>query len=187
MSEGTQMRSKRHPHGNLGFSLIETMFAIVLLMVGVLSLGLVLSAGISYMNTSKQDFIAQQKAQETVESIFAARDTGVLAFPSIQNVGNGPGIFVNGALPLCDPGPDGIVGTADDDCTKPDSIVAPGPDGILGTADDVITPLGNFTRTVVIANVAGNSSLREITVTVSYRTGRVTRSYTANTLISAVF
>lgn len=167
--------------------MIETLFAIIIFMVAIMSLAAVLSAGVAYMNSAQQDFIAQQKATETVESIFTARDSGLLSFPSIQNVGNGPGIFLNGPLELCDPGPDGIVGTADDNCAIPDSIVAPGPDGILGTADDVVIPLTNLRRTIVIANVPGNPSLRTITVTITYTVGRFNRQYTLNTLISAVF
>jgi type II secretory pathway pseudopilin PulG len=185
MSKQKQM--KRQCRGSAGFSLIETMFAIIVLAVGVLSLGAVLSAGIAYMNSSEQSFIAQQKATETIESIFTARDSGTLSFPSIQNVGNGAGIFLNGALELCDPGPDGIVGTADDNCAIPDAIVAPGPDGILGTADDIITPLTNFRRTIVITNVPGNTALRTITVTINYTVGRFNRQYSTSTLISAAF
>jgi type II secretory pathway pseudopilin PulG len=181
------MQAKQVRRGNRGFSLIETMFAIIVLMVGILSLAAVLGAGIAYMNSSQQSFLAQQKATETVESIFTARDSGTLSFPSIQNVGNGAGIFLNGPLPLCDPGPDGIVGTADDNCAIPDEIVAPGPDGILGTADDIHTPLSNFTRTIVITNVPGNTALRTITVTINYTVGKFQRSYSTSTLISAAF
>jgi type II secretory pathway pseudopilin PulG len=181
------LRMNRDRNSSCGFSLIETLFAIIIFMVGIASLGAVLAAGIAYMNSSQQDFIAQQKATETVESIFTARDSGLLSFPSIQNVGNGAGIFLNGPLQLCDAGPDGIVGTADDNCALPDSIVAPGPDGILGTADDIIIPLSNFRRTIVITNVPGNPALRNISVTITYTAGRLNRQYTLNTLISAVF
>jgi type II secretory pathway pseudopilin PulG len=185
MRNTAQMEPKRHSTN--GFTLIETLFSIIIFMVGILSLGAVLSAGIAYMNTSQQDFIAQQKATESVESIFTARDSGTLSFPSIQNVGNGAGIFLNGPAQLCDAGPDGIVGTADDNCAIPDAIVAPGPDGILGTADDIRTPLTNFRRTIVITNVPGNPALRTITVTINYTQGRLNRQYQVSTLISAVF
>jgi hypothetical protein len=94
---------------------------------------------------------------------------------------------LNGPLELCDPGPDGIVGTADDNCAIPDAIVAPGPDGILGTPDDIITPLTNFRRTIVITNVPGNTALRSISVTITYTVGRFTRQYSTSTLISAAF
>jgi len=38
--------------------------------------------------------------------------------------------FLTGPRQLCDPGPDGILGTVDDNCAGlPDAIVLPGPDG----------------------------------------------------------
>jgi len=170
-----------------GFSLIETMFAIMVLSFGVLSLAAVLASGIAYMNSSQSDFIAQQKASEAVESIFTARDSGALLFAQIQNVSN-LGIFSDGPQKLCDPGLDGIVGTGDDDCTKPDCIQTPGPDGILGTADDVCMPLSTFTRTIAITtNVGGDANLRQITVTMNYTSGRFARQYQVVTYISATF
>jgi type II secretory pathway pseudopilin PulG len=170
-----------------GFSLIETMFAIIVLSFGVLSLAAVLASGLAYMNSSQSDFIAQQKASEATESIFTARDSGALLFSQIQNVSN-LGIFTDGPTQLCDPGPDGILGTGDDDCTKPDCIQTPGPDGILGTADDVCMPLSNITRTIAITtNVGGNTNLRQITVTMNYTSGRFQRQYQLVTYISANF
>jgi len=171
----------------VGFSLLEVMFAILVLSFGVLSLAAVLASGIAYMSSSQSDFLAQQKAGEAVESIFTARDTGAVSFSQIQNVSTG-GIFVNGPVKLCDPGPDGIVGTVDDNCALPDCIQTPGPDGILGTADDVCMPLSTFTRTIAITTgVLGNPNLNEITVTMNYTAGRFQRQYQVSTYISASF
>lgn len=181
------MRTRSPKSENAGFSLLETLIAILVLSFGVLSLAAMLGAGIAYMNSSQSDFIAQQKASEAVESIFTARDSGALAWPAIQNAVNG-GIFLNGPLPLLDPGPDGIVGTADDNALKPDCILSPGPDGVLGDADDVCVPLQNFTRTIAITpNVNGNPNLRQITVTMNYRVGQFTRQYQLVTFISSSF
>jgi len=52
-------------------------------------------------------------------------------------------------------------------------LVLPGPDGILGTADDITESLSNFTRTITFAPVflptgAVNTNLIGVTVTVSY-------------------
>jgi hypothetical protein len=83
------------------------------------------------------------------------------------------------------------VGTANDDAAHPDSvIVGPGPDGILGTADDVTIPLSNMKRTIQIAHVldaAGNvePNVRTITVTMTYRVGSLNRTYTLVSYISA--
>jgi Tfp pilus assembly protein PilV len=182
-----KMRTKMQKKNETGFSLLETMFAILVLSFGVLSLAAVLASGLAYMGSSQSDFLAQQKASEAVESIFTARDSGALLFSQIQNVSNG-GIFTNGPAQLCDPGPDGIVGTTDDNCAKPDCIQTPGPDGILGTADDICMPLQTFTRTIAITtSVAGNLNLRQITVTMNYSAGRLTRQYQLVTYISASF
>jgi len=70
-------------------------------------------------------------------------------------------------------------------------IVLPGPDGILGTADDTIQSLVNFTRTISISQVLQpngqvNQNLMAISVTVSYtKNGWPARSYTTNGLISS--
>ena len=181
------MQTKMQKRTETGFSLIETMFAILILSFGVLSLAAVLASGLAYMGSSQLDFLAQQKASEATESIFTARDSGALLFSQIQNVSN-LGIFSDGPQQLCDPGPDGIVGTTDDNCNKPDCIQTPGPDGILGTADDICIPLQTFTRTIAITtNVGGNTNLRQITVTMNYNAGRLPRQYQLVTYISASF
>jgi hypothetical protein len=95
------------------------------------------------------------------------------------------GIFTAAPTPLCDPGADGIVGTADDNCALPDSIVTPGPDGKLGTPDDVNIPLSNFTRTITITAIPGTTEVRQITVTITYTAGGFNRTYTLSTNISA--
>ncbi len=164
-----------------GFTLIETMIAIFVLAFGLLSLAMVFVEGITFRSVAKYDLIAKEKAAQAVESIFTARDTGTITWAQIQNVSNG-GIFRNEALPLVHPGPDGLVNTADDDPTRPDTIVDPGPDGILGNADDVVVVLGNFTRQIVIT--PRSATLRQIQVILQYQAGRLPRTYTLNTLIS---
>jgi hypothetical protein len=70
-------------------------------------------------------------------------------------------------------------------------MVLPGPDGILGTADDQIMSLGNFTRTIAINQVllpsgAVNTNMMAITITVTcIKGGWPSRTYTANGLISS--
>jgi type II secretory pathway pseudopilin PulG len=186
VSEDMNMRTNARKKSESGFSLLETIMAIVVLTIGVLSLAGVLAAGLAYMSTSQLDFIAQQKASEAVESIFTARDSGALTWPQILNVADG-GIFSPAASQLLDPGPDGILGTADD-ALPVDCIVSPGPDGILGTADDTCAPLNPFTRTIAITtNVNGDTNLRQITVTMNYTAGRLARQYQLITFISAVY
>ena len=172
--------------GQKGFTLLETMVALAVLFVGLVALAAMLATSIAFENSAQADFIAQQKAAEAVESIFTARDMQTVTFAQLQNVSSG-GIFLNGALELCNPGPDGIVDTADDNCAEPDVILKPGPDGILGTADDIQIVLSTYykmTRTVTISNIVGETGVRMIQVTINYQTGMLTRSYTLTTYIS---
>jgi len=165
--------------------MIEVMVAMVILAAGVLSLVSVLTQGLRANYRTQIQYIAQQKAQEAMESIFTARDTRLVASAQISNVSNG-GIFKDNAQPLCAPGPDGLFGTADDDCTQPDGIViAPGPDNIFGTADDVSINLNPWmTRTIVIAPVANTTNLKSITVTINWTFQGQTSQYQLVTFIS---
>jgi Prokaryotic N-terminal methylation motif len=174
-----------------GFSLMEAMIAVLVLSFGILSLAAVFAQGLLFSQASQYDYIAQKKSEEAVESIFNARNTQATSWAQIQNVSAG-GIFLDGAQPLLAPGlTNGLVGTAGDDAAHPDSvIVGPGPDGILGTADDVTIPLSNMQRTIVIAPVfdaAGNvePNVRTITITMNYKVGRLNRTYTLVSYISA--
>jgi type II secretory pathway pseudopilin PulG len=169
-----------------GFTLIEAMMSIIILSFGVLSLAAVYAQGIMYASLTQYDYIAEKKAEEAVETIFTARDTKILTWAQIQNVSTG-GVFIDGAQPLLDPGPDGLVGTADDNTALPDSIiVGPGPDGKLGTADDVVVNLNPWmTRTIAMAPVTSEANLRQITITINYQVGRIKRTYTLISYISA--
>jgi type II secretory pathway pseudopilin PulG len=178
-----QRRISRLP---AGFTLIEAMISIMILSFGVLSLAAVYAQGIMYASLTQYDYIAEKKAEEAVETIFTARDTKVLTWAQIQNVAQG-GVFLGGPQPLLDPGADGLVGTADDNAALPDSIIiGPGPDGILGTADDLVVNLNPWMkRTVGITAVTGETNLRQITVTINYQVGKIQRTYTLISYISA--
>jgi prepilin-type N-terminal cleavage/methylation domain-containing protein len=167
-----------------GFSLLEVMFAMVILAIGMLatlaSLGIMIGAG----ETSQEDMFARQIASEAMESIFNARNTSQLGFSSINNTtASPPGIFIGTAqAPKC-AGPDGIIGTADDvACLTASGAVCPyggvecltepGPDGIVGTADDVIITFQNYTRTISITPLLENGTtvptLVLVTITINY-------------------
>lgn len=186
--------------GQRGFTLAETMIAIVVTSVGIIGLLAVFATAVTTTQNAQQNLIARQKALETMESIYTARNTQQITFAQIANISSG-GIFTSGATPLLSAGPDGLVNTADDvdfpasgACPAgPECITLPGPDGILGTADDTAMSLANFSRQIQIANVLESDgvtidpNLKQITVTVSYFSAGSTtaRSYTVNALISA--
>src|SRR6202008_2420070 len=152
-----------------GFTLLEIVIAMAVLSFGILAFASFYTQGMQASYRSQIQFIAQEKAQEALETIYTARDTQMLSFAQINNVSQG-GVFKDGPQPLLAPGPDGLVGTADDDANNPDGIVVgPGPDGILGTADDIQIPLNPWmTRTITIVPVPNQVNLNQITITINY-------------------
>lgn len=186
-------------HDESGFSLIETIVAMGILATGLLGLAGVFTLGMAHMATSSANLVAREKAREAVESVHTARDTRTITWCQIYNVtgtrsaectGAAPGVFLDGAQPLKDPGDDGLVNTADDAGIEEQRL--PGPDGILGNTDDVHIQMTNYTRTILISNVTQddgtgiNQDLRKITVTITYNVGPVRRSYVLNTYISRI-
>ena len=181
------MRPQEPLRKTKGFTLLETMIALVVLGVGILGLAAMLGDSLSYMQTSQADFIAQQKAEQTIEAIFTAKYTNTITWSQVSNFGvaNPGGLFLATPQPLLQPGTDGLLGSVNDVGAPPDYILQPGPDGKLGTADDVKLPLSNYTRTIQIVNFLGDANLRTINVTINYTQGRLARQYTLSTLISA--
>ena len=172
-----------------GFSLVEVLFAMGVLMVGVLGAAAVMAAGMQNLSSSPGDVIVTQKAAQAIEAVFAARDSHKLTWAQIQNVqgesGSDNGIFVDGALPLKLSGTDGLVNTLDDPPLI-ETITLPGLDKLLNTADDSHVELNGYTREIKIRDVAGeNGQLRSIAVTMIYRNGNTHRTYTLTTYISA--
>lgn len=176
-----------------GFSLMEVVVAMSILMIGLLGLAQVFYVGTSLVATSSPNLVAREKAREAIESVHTARDTRVIQWAQIRNVnapGNCPqgtaavggGNFLNGIQQMQLAGPDGLVNTGDDAGYD----VTPGPDNRLGTADDV--PLSGFQREIQICDVVGNPDLRQIVVTIRYRgtaaVGNLNREYRLTTFIS---
>ena len=161
------------------------MVAMTVLAAGVLSVISIFTQGLKSCYGTQFQYIAQQKAQESLETIFTARDTKLLTFAQIANVSKG-GVFKDNAQKLCAPGPDGLFGTQDDDCTNPDVVVTgPGPDGVFGTADDVVTNLNPWmTRTIVITPVATTPNLNQITITMNWTFQGQSYSYVVTSYIS---
>lgn len=166
-----------------GTSLIETAIALGVLSVGALGVAAIFTQGMARTNSSPGDLIATQKAQEAIESVFAARDSHTITWAQLRNVtgtGSDGGIFLDGPLPIKDPGNDGIINTADDGAVE--TTTYPGRDLAFGTADDISVTLSGFTREIQIRNLTAD--LRSITVIVTYRDGPAVRRYTLTAYIS---
>jgi prepilin-type N-terminal cleavage/methylation domain-containing protein len=164
--EGNQMKRRVR---EAGFTLIEVAVAIVVLTIGVVGIASVFVSGLKVMGSSQNTFVAKEKAEEAIESVFAGRDDQNLKWAMILNVkgasGSDGGVFLDGPLNINDPGPDGLVNTADDGAME--YIVEPGPDGVYGTADDVQVPLAQFCREIQIRNSPTIPNLRTLTVIIT--------------------
>ncbi len=182
-----------------GFSLLEVVISMAVLTVGLVSLLGVFGLAMASTQTSQQDMIAKQLANEELESIVTARNTSQLGWDDIQNVGStncssgagSCGIFLVGMNPIYNSGPDGIFGTGDDTSAGEQTLQQPGPDGIYGSADDVKIPLTGFQRKILISPVYDSNgnlviSLRGVNVTVQYATtqANLPKTYVLSSFIS---
>jgi hypothetical protein len=152
--------------------------------IGLMALVGTVAIGTRRITGSQDQLIASQRAAEAVESVFKARDNRTLLWAQIMNVAGGGadgGIFLDGPRQMREPGPDGIMNTADDGAIQ--EIVRPGPDGLLGTPDDERIPLTNFTREIEIRTIRPN--LRQLRVIVRYRTVGGPTQYVITTFISS--
>jgi prepilin-type N-terminal cleavage/methylation domain-containing protein len=173
-------KAKESYGSHRGFSLVETLIAMVILSGGLLALASGLSQGMLIMSTSHYHQIAKDKASEALESVNTSRDTHIINWGQIRNVSQG-GIFLNGALALRAHGNDGLVNTADDGALETETL--PGPDGTLGNADDIVNSLDAFRRQIIITDISPN--LRQIRVVVTYQIGHLNRQYELISYISA--
>jgi prepilin-type N-terminal cleavage/methylation domain-containing protein len=169
-----------------GFTLVETVIAMAVLSFGVLSLSAIYTQGLRASAQTQIQFIAQQKAQEALETLFTARDTKLLTWAQIANVSQG-GVFKDGPQALLAAGPDGLIGTADDDAANPNTIViGPGADNVLGTSDDVTINLNPWmTRTIAITPDAKIPNLNHVTITINYAFEGQAGQFVLNSYLSA--
>ncbi|HXZ41227.1 MAG TPA: prepilin-type N-terminal cleavage/methylation domain-containing protein [Terriglobales bacterium] len=180
-----------------GFTLLEVMFSMVIMTVGLVSLLAVMGIAMASTATSEQNAISKRLADEALESILTARETDEVQWSNIANgncvVGTGctTGIFLTGTQNIDLPGVDGIVGTSDDAAAGPQVLDLPGPSGVVQSPDggpcalpDNCLQLTNYQRTIVITPV--NGTLDQVTITVSYVNAqlKVANNYVLSTLVS---
>jgi prepilin-type N-terminal cleavage/methylation domain-containing protein len=192
-----------------GFSLIEMMVAMSILVIGLLGLAQVFYLGMVNASTSSANLIAREKAREAIESVHTARDTRTIVWAGVRNVtaptctaiaaagaqpavaftAVGGGVFLNGEQALRQPGADGLVNTADDAAAGPEELPGangrfePGPPPAVRTAANDDVAIDQFWREIAICDV--NPDLRQIQVSVRYRVGAIERRYTLMTYISS--
>lgn len=180
-----------------GFSYIDVMIAIVIMMVGILAMVGALSANIVRSMESEKRNLAKQLAMSTIESITSAKEIerpGVVdGWESLRNVISPPplgepnGIFLTGFNPVrADFGWDGVAGTIDDACA------ASGPCIVAGRPDNTSEVMQGFQRQIVITDVTDPErpsppnpiTRRRIEVTIQYFVNQATRTETTATIIT---
>jgi len=201
---GLQIRrselSRERRTAEAGFSLVEVLISMAVLTVGMVSLLGVFGLAMAATQTSQQDMIAKQLANESYESLVTASNSTQISWDDINNVGstNCPvtgvsscGIFLVGTQPIYNAGVDGIYGTADDATAGGQTLQDPGPDGVFLTADDTFVPLTNYQRSIVISPLYDSNSnlitnLRSVTITMQYTTpqSKQQKTYILNSYIS---
>jgi hypothetical protein len=165
-------------HGSYsGFSLVETLIAMLVLSSGLLALASAFAQGMIIMSSAHSHQIAKEKASEAIESVFTSRDTRIISWNQIRNQDQA-GIFLDGLQSLRRPGPDGLVNTEDDRLQPIETETKTGPDG-----QQVEMPLTAFRREIDIQDITAN--LRRITVTVTYSIGHIDRQYQVVAFISS--
>lgn len=169
-----------------GFSYIDVMIALVILMVGVLALLSGISASILQSRGHEQQQLAKQYATSTMESIMSVKETDSarLGWNAVGNVGSNPdsngnpqGIFVTGFQPV---------------------MSDAGPDEVLGTADDTGTQIPGLQRQIVITDVCDPDRpspicappgtfkirIRTVDVTIRYDVGTLQRDEVVRTVLT---
>ena len=184
--------------GEAGFSLMEVLFSMLMLISALFGIAQVFTLGMLHASTSGPNLIAREKAREAIESVHTARDTRVITWAQIRNAtprmcpgvatpsgwNNAPGVFIDGEQEggLHGPGPDGLMNTAGDDDEALEVIRHLGGDGIEGTGDDWSQELTQYSREIWICD--HSNSLREVRVIVRYQVGPLERAYRLTTFVS---
>ena len=171
MDSATSIRSDER-----GFTLLEVLIAMAVMVTGLLAVAYGIGLGLEAVQKSTMDTIAREKAREAMEDVFTARDTAAVQFSQICNIpASGPNpnncLFVNGPTPMYTADQYGLVNTTLSANNQIETYQTPGPDGILGTADDVIYNLTSFQRSIAVASLSssdGYTILAQVTVTIQY-------------------
>ncbi|MBK8150886.1 MAG: prepilin-type N-terminal cleavage/methylation domain-containing protein [Acidobacteria bacterium] len=173
-----------------GFSLIETIVAMVILLIGVLATLSAMTFGVVSMQESEKRTLSKETVRSTMETIFSIRD--MLAFDpaatgttynwnalQIQS-GNNGGIFLEGWKPVREsPGADGIYGTADDSCDPIASCV-------VNSTTNSSAVIPGVERKIEVTDLIENGAIRKriFTVRVRYFVGKIQREETQSTILA---
>jgi type II secretory pathway pseudopilin PulG len=180
-----------------GFSYVDVIIAIFILMVGILAMLSALTANILRLSETEKRIVAKQIALSTIESIISAKEIsreGVIeGWDAVGNIGSNvidgeaKGIFSNGWNPIrTEMGWDGVAGTVDDTCA------GEGGCAVEGRPANNSPVISGFEREIVITDVHDPErpsppnpvSRRRIDVNIRYFINQARRRETVSTLIT---
>ena len=172
-----------------GFSLIETIVALVVLLIGILGTMGAISYGILYMQEAEKRTQAKEVARSTMETIFSIRDLQAFDpqtgepynWDTIQTAsGTNNGVFLSDWTPIREnPGDDGIFGTADDACAGTSVCT-------VGSYTNTSAIVKGFQRKIDITDLVENNSVKKrlIKVRISYYVGQLLREEAESTIVA---
>jgi len=171
-----------------GFSYIDVMIAVVVLLVGILALLSAITGAVFQARGQEQQLNAKQVSTSTMESIMSVKETadltGRLGWIRIGNVGTNPD--VNGVN-------QGIFVTGFQNVTTD-----AGADEVIGTTDDAGTPVPGFQRRIIVRDECDVSRpsyncspagalpvrIRSVEVTINYFNGTIQRQEVLTTVLT---
>lgn len=168
-----------------GFTYIEVIISMVILVVGIVGALSAMTFAIVSVQGAEKKTKAKQIASSTIETIFAVRDMkdkgSISSWHTIQiQNGSNNGIFVGNWTPVREsPGADGIYGTADDACPISTACVV---NGITNNSQVLL----DYERKIDITDINENGAVRKrlINVTVKYYIGGLPLSEKVSSLIA---
>lgn len=166
-----------------GFSLVETMIAMVILTIGLLGALSALTWGMIYVQEAEKKTQAKQIANSVIETIFAVRDMrtkngiAINGWKTVQTTDNSStGVFADGWYPVREnQGDDAIYGTADDSCPGNSSC----------NSNPIVS---GYDRKIEITDITQNNAVfkRQVDVTVRYYIGTLARQEKISTIIACL-
>ncbi|MFY9223495.1 MAG: hypothetical protein WAQ98_12550 [Blastocatellia bacterium] len=150
-----------------GFSLVELIISIGVILTALLGLAGLLGLSIRGNETIRQTTLCKTLATTITETIIVARESEIIDFTNLETVFSG----ANVRRPILAPGPDNIYGTNDDigDLTfsvGPNPALAAGQQKFDRTTESIfnLTQQGYGYRILVIPIAGSNNALKQISV-----------------------
>jgi prepilin-type N-terminal cleavage/methylation domain-containing protein len=161
-----------------GFTLLEVLVAMAIMIVGLLSLAYGIGLGLEGVQMSTMDTIAREKAREAMEDVFTARDTSTISFSQICNIpasgsNSNNCLFVTGYTPMYTADSLGLVNTNAAANNAVETFLVPGPSGVLGGTDQpAALTLSGFQRQITVTPISspdGHETLAIVEVDIFYK------------------